>query len=274
MHAHGRRILPLSISVAMLPVVLWTGAARAQDVTAAQQGQERAPSAERNREHFVLGLGAAYTPTYQGSEDYRLLPVPAIDVAWGPLFANLRNGIGIAPVNTGNLTLGVSATYMPGYRREDVPAGVGKLSLGLGARAFASFRAGGLIGTVGATKGIAGGNKGLLADAGVSYPVRVTPRLTLVPTIGATWANDRYNRRYFGISPEQSLASGLAPFRPGSGFKDASAVLTANYRLTDRLMLGVSGGVTSLLGDAKDSPLVRRETQPFGFISLAHRFGR
>ncbi len=279
MHIYGRRSVFPILTGAMISLAPGAGIAHAQDVTAAQQGQDR-PSAgeerpaQRGGDHFIVGTGAAYAPTYQGSDDHRVLPVPAIDVAWGPLFANLRNGIGIAPISTDAVTVGVGATYMPGYRSKDVPAGVGNLSVGLGARAFASIREGGLIGTIGATKGVAGGNKGFIADASISYPIGVTPRLMLVPTLGTSWTNDKYNQRYFGISPEQSAASGLAAFRPGSGLKDASAILTGSYRLTDRLMLGVSGGVTKLMGDVEDSPLVHQDTQPFGFFSLSYRLGR
>lgn len=51
-----------------------------------------------------------------------------------------------------------------------------------------SLEAGGVVATVGGTKTIAGGTKGTTADASLSYPIALTPRLTLIPTIGTTWA--------------------------------------------------------------------------------------
>ncbi|MDQ0839988.1 MipA/OmpV family protein [Sphingomonas faeni] len=246
-------------------------AAQAQTQSEAQ-AQAQAPERLQGKDHFILGIGAGYTPTYQGSDAYRAVPVPVFDIAWGPVFANLRNGVGINVIESGPVTVGASVTYMPGYRRRDVPEGIGKLSLGAGGRGFASIRAGGLIATVGATKGFIGDNKGVIADATVSYPVRVSSRLTLIPTIGTTWADRRYNHRYFGVDADQAFASGLPRYRAGGGFKDASALLSLNYRLTDHIGLGASAGVTTLFGEVADSPLVEHKTRPSGFLSAAYRF--
>ena len=57
--------------------------------------------------------------------------------------------------------------------------------------------------------------------------------------------------------------------------KDASAILSANYRLTEHLNLGISAEATTLLGNVKDSPIVfHRNARPAGFVSVAYRFGR
>jgi outer membrane protein len=201
------------------------------------------------------------------------MPLPAIDVRWGPFFANFGDGIGINVIDTEFVTAGASVTFMPGYRRKDAPDGIGKLSVGAGGRVFVNLKAVGFVASLGATKGFAGGTRGVIADASLSYPVSVSPRLLLVPTIGTSWADKKHNDRYFGVDAAQSLASGLPQFQPGNGFKEASATLTAQYRLTDRISLGVSGGVTTLLGKVQDSPIVFHKTQPLGFLSLSYRFG-
>lgn len=244
-------------AAALLSLIFWGSAVRAQE----------------GRDHVVIGAGAGYAPAYQGADDYRVRPLPVIDVVWGPFFANLRNGIGINAIDTDVVAVGASVAIMPGYRRKDAPDGIGKVSFGAGGRGFVSFRAAGLVATLGVTKGFAGGTKGVIADASLSYPISVSSNLTLVPAIGTTWADKKHNNRYFGVDADQSLASGLPQFRPGSGFKDASATLTAQYRLTDRISLGASGGVATLLGKVKDSPIVFHRTQPLGFLSLSYRFG-
>jgi outer membrane protein len=231
-----------------------------------------APSAQaQDQDHIVLGVGAAATPAYQGSDDLRVIPLPVIDIKEGWFFANLRNGVGIAPISTDTITVGASAVFVQGYRRRDVPDGIDKLKNGLGARLFANVRAGGFVATVGAVKIVTGGTKGMVADATLSYPVEVSSRFTLTPTIGTTWADRKYNDGYFGITPQESLASGLPQFRTGSGFKDVSGLLTASYRLTDRITLTATGGVTSLIGKAKDSPIVEKKTQPSGILTLSYR---
>lgn len=237
-----------------VPLAGWGGAAQAQD-----------------RDHVVLGAGVAVAPVHQGADDYRLLPIPTIDIKEGWFFANLRNGIGIEPIDTGTVTIGVSAVFLQGYRKRDVPMGIDRLSDGVGARVFANIRAHGFVATLGTTKGVSGGTEGVVADASLSYPVALSSRFTLTPTIGASWADGKHNNRYFGITAPESLASGLPRFTAGSGFKDVSGALTASYRLTDRISLSATGSVTSLLGEMKDSPLVERKTQPMGLLAFTYR---
>ncbi|MGK2909146.1 MAG: MipA/OmpV family protein [Sphingobium sp.] len=229
------------------------------------------PARAQDDNHVVLGAGVAATPAYQGSEDYRLLPVPAIDIKQGWFFANLRNGIGVAPIDTEALTIGASAVFVQGIRRRDLPEGIGKVSDAAGARLFASLRTGGFVATLGGTRAF-GGTKGTIVDASLSYPAQISSRFTLIPTIGTTWADRKHSDRYFGITSAESLASGLPGFDAGSGFKDISGALTASYRLTDHITLSATGVVTSLLGDAKDSPLVEKKTQPSGILALAYSF--
>ncbi|WP_204279891.1 MipA/OmpV family protein, partial [Serratia marcescens] len=64
----------------------------------------------------MIGIGAGYAPAYQGSDKYRVMPLPVIDIAWGPFFANFRNGIGVNAVDTEHVTIGASVAMMPGYR--------------------------------------------------------------------------------------------------------------------------------------------------------------
>jgi len=235
------------------------------------QAQDRNADRSSDRDHVVLGIGVAATPAYQGADDLRVQPLPAIDIQEGWLFANLRNGIGVMPIGTDHVDIGASAVFVQGYRRRDVPAGIDRLKDGVGARVFANLRAGGIVATVGATRIVSGGTGGLVADASVSYPVQVSQRFTLTPTIGATWANGKHNDRYFGVTQAESLASGLPRFTTGAGFKDVSGLLTASYRVTDRITLSATGGVTSLIGDVKDSPIVEKKTAPSGILTLTYR---
>jgi MipA family protein len=256
------------MTFAFAPLALLLAAqAQAQDIDAAAQDQ-----AARNSDHIVLGMGALYAPAVEGGDKYRALPMPAIDIRQGRFFANLRDGVGAYLVDTDLVSVGAGITYTQGYRAKDVPAGVGAVNVGAGGRGFIAIHEKGVVFTLGATQGFVGGTKGLVADASLSYPVSVTPRLTVIPTIGSTWANAKFNNRYFGIDMAQSFASGLATFTPGAGFKDASGSLTASYRLTDHVVLSASGMVTTVLGPDRRSPLVVHKTQPAGFLSVAYRF--
>lgn len=225
----------------------------------------------RERDHVVLGVGAVLTPAYQGADRFRILPIPAFDIKKGWFVASLRNGIGVVPINHAAIRVGVSAVFLQGYRRRDLPIGIDPLSNGVGARIFATAHARGFAPTIGVTKGLYGGTRGIVGDASVAYPIRLGSKYSLIPTAGVTWADAKHNDRYFGITAAESKATGLSQFRAAGGLKDVSGTVTAAYRLTEKFTFAVTGNVTSLLGSVNVSPKVRRKTQPTGFLTVSYR---
>lgn len=225
----------------------------------------------RSGDHVVLGAGMASVPDYQGSDDNRIIPVPIIDVQQGRLFASTANGVGMDLVRGPLIDAGVSATFVPGYRRRDVPQGIDRVDAGMGVRGFVRLHTGRVLLNTAVTKVVAGSTGGLLVDAWASYPIPVSPRLTVVPTISTSWANGRHNDRYFGVNAAESIASGLPSYAPGAGFKDVAAAATAMYSLTPRVTLTGNVSLTRSIGDVVDSPLVERKTRPSGFLGIAYR---
>lgn len=228
--------------------------------------QDRAPN------RTIVGGAVIYAPAYQGGEDYRVLPFPVIDLKYGRFYASPRRGIGADLVDGDTVDVGAGVTFVPGYRRRDAPAGIGRVSGGAGARISGDVKAGMLMASLGATKVLSGDLDGALVDATLAMPFRPTDRLTVIPSLSATWADGAYTRSYFGVSASQAAASGLPAYRPGGGIKDVSAALTASYRLTDRVSLGATGSVTKLTGDARKSPIVVDPTQPSAVLSVSYRF--
>lgn len=260
-----------------VPLFFWSDAALAQatipaEAEAAVPVQSEGSGHEGGGDHISIGIGGAYMPAYQGARKYRFQPLPAIDIQFDRFFVNFQDGIGANLFDSESVTVGVGLTPAMGYRAKDAPPGIGKLPLGLGARGFVKVRQFGFEATLGTTKILAGSTKGFLVDASLSYPVMISEKLTLNPSIGTTYGDKKHNNRYFGVTSQQSLASGLPQFRAGSGFIDAKADLGLQYRLTDRIGVGLVGGVSTLLGDVKDSPIVKRKTQPYGIAFVSYNF--
>ncbi|AAK22338.1 MipA/OmpV family protein [Caulobacter vibrioides] len=243
--------------------LLALGALAAATSAAAQSG---AP------DRAVVGIAAVYTPGYQGGDDYRLMPFPVIDVTYGRFFASGREGVGYTVLDGSAVKVSAGATFVPGYRRRDAPVGVGRLDGGAGLRVAADMRLGEVLVSMSATKVVSGDVDGALVDASLAYPVRLSERLSLMPSVSATWADSQYNRAYFGISAAQSAASKLPVYRPGGGVKDVSMSLSANYRLNDKVSLGATASLSRLTGDARKSPIVVEATQPSAVLSVAYRF--
>ena len=232
-------------------------------------GQDGGP----DEDHIAIGFGGLYQPAYLGSRKYQFQPIPVIDIKRGHFFVNFQNGIGVAPADSEALTAGVGDVLVTdNYERKDVPNRFNKVDMGAGARGFVSVRQFGLEATAGVTQIFAGSTKGMIADFSLSRPIVVNDRLFLTPSIGTRWANAKHNDRFYGVSARQAQESGLRQFRPGSGLLDAKAELGLQYRLTDHIGFGAAGGVTTLLGKVKDSPIVRKKTAPFGMGFLTYTF--
>lgn len=133
-------------------------------------------------DHVTLGVGAGVVPDYLGSDDYRFLPIPVIDAQFGQFFVSLRNGIGVNVIETGPLTAGASVALVGGDRRRDVPEGVRRVSTTAGGRLFANLKLDKLFFTLGATMAVAGGARGVVADASLSYAFPLSDRMTVIPT--------------------------------------------------------------------------------------------
>ncbi|WP_211109659.1 MipA/OmpV family protein [Azospirillum oleiclasticum] len=229
-------------------------------------------SEQKGQNRWIFGAGVAMAPRYQGSDRYEAQPLPLIDVRVGRFFAKVGDGIGVTVIETPTFTAGVSVNWLQGYDADDVPDGVQGVDSALGARVFVSARLKGFVATLAATQAVTDTDRGLLINAGVAYPIRATERLTITPSLGATWGSRTYMDGYFGIDTSEATASGLPRYRPSSGLKDLSFRVAANYRITDSISLAASIGVTQLLDRAADSPIVEKKTQPIGLVGLTYSF--
>lgn len=221
---------------------------------------------------YTIGAGALIRPEYLGSDEYEVTPVPLVNIQYGRFFARMGDGIGANIIETPGFTAAVAVYWMQGYGDDDVPTGIDKVDTALGGRVFMTANMKGIEAKLTVTQAITKSDRGLLVDAGVAYPVRVTDRLRIVPKIGTTWGNDKYMDGYFGINASESTASGLAAYEPSNGFRDVSARISARYRITDNVSAMGLVGVTRLVGDAADSPLVKEETQLVGVLGLTYTF--
>ncbi|MFC4256352.1 MipA/OmpV family protein [Altererythrobacter xixiisoli] len=225
----------------------------------------------QDSDRVTLGVGVIAAPGYQGSDDYRVLPAPIIDVQIGRFFAGMNNGVGVHVIDTPDLKTGASVTFVRGYRRGDLPDGLDTLADAAGARLFASARLAGISAGISATRSL-GGTAGTVADLSLSYPIRSGERLMLIPSVSTSWASDKAMDRYFGITAAEAQASGLDEFHTSAGFRDMTASMTANYRLSGRLSLVGMAGMTQLFDKAADSPMVKHRWRPMGLVGVTHRF--
>jgi outer membrane protein len=93
--------------------------------------------------------------------------------------------------------------------------------------------------------------------------------------LSATYASGRYNATYFGIDANNAARSGFSTYDADGGIKDIGFSVNAAYQWDEHW--GITGmiGVTQLVGDAADSPIVDdagSATQGFAALGISYRF--
>jgi MipA family protein len=123
--------------------------------------------------------------------------------------------------------------------------------LALGLRLDKGWRAG-----LALTADLLGRGGGLQAGASLGRDVAVSSRTGLGGTLTLNMADARYMRSWYGVTPEQSAASGYVIYTPGAGLRDLGLAVGGRTELDARWALFYGGSVSRLLGPAAASPWV------------------
>ena len=256
-------------------------------------GNTALPSAEdlAKRDTVTIGIGGAVMPDYEGSDDYRVLPMGAI-----------RGKVG-----------GISFTSRGTYLYVDLVPHSGKLDFNAGPIIGARFNGrrhiadpvvkllpqtktaievGGFVGVSahGLTNpydtlalrfdvvhDIAGAHESTTFSPNVEFSTPLSRRTYASLNLGAEFVSNKYADYYYSITPADALASGLPVFNAGGGMKNWKAGLLINQSITGDLLDGISvfgfGQYSRLVGDAKRSPIVAQRgsaSQWLGALGLAY----
>ncbi|MEX2524179.1 MAG: MipA/OmpV family protein [Gammaproteobacteria bacterium] len=211
-----------------------------------------------------LGLGPVVSPDYEGSDEYRVRPLPLVSFRYRDLLEvnnnNLR--VNLFGFDSGDKTrrfkAGPQIRVDLGRDENDNPAlaGLGEVDIGVELGLFGSYQLGPARTRIRILHDIAGGHSGTKIIGDVRFLVLKKNKLVVTGSLSSTWADSTYMDSYFAVNPPQSLASGLPVFNTGAGIKDVRAVMTANYELSPRWAVLAQAGYKRLLGDAADSPIV------------------
>ncbi|MEL6530248.1 MAG: MipA/OmpV family protein, partial [Pseudomonadota bacterium] len=248
---------------------------------------------------ITLGVGAGLVPSYSGSDDYVLFPLP--------LIVGRVGGVGISPNGPGlNLDVlsqppgqgvrGTSVSFGPSFRfrndrdnriRDDVVAAAGRLdtALEVGVNGGVSFpamlnRFDRLTISTSARWDVLGAHDGMLVEPSVSYFTPMGRGSALQLAASAQFVDDDFAEYYYSVSPAQSTASGLPRFDADGGINSVGLTAIATFDLGGDLLDGgfnvyAIGGYSRLVGDAADTPYtsVRGSADQFiGGIGIGYTF--
>lgn len=274
-------------AVAALSVLASTAAQAAGSGSAASGAGTQAGAAasdDAGRLKVTVGAGAVLQPDYVGSDDFEVAPFPVLMIEKDDLFLETDGpGVRANVMPGGRFLFGPVVRY--GEGREDVEDdAVGRLpeiddSFWLGAFAGVQFlqilhpydRLRFEVEGMQATDS----GDGRTATLKTEYATALSRQASLRATLSTTYADGDYADTYFSISPSGAAASGLSRFDAASGMRDVSLKLIGKYELTDRIGLGAVAGVSKLLGDFADSPVVSdrgTDTPVYGGLFVTYGF--
>lgn len=224
-----------------------------------------------------VGLGAQTTPSFIGadSNDWGIYP------NFGFARGDKPFGIG-APddnfspklIGSGGFSAGPAAAIEGSRRESEVGASVGKVPTTFELGAFAQQDFGPLRLHAQARKGI-GGHDGLVGHLAADLVVHEGDRYAFTVGPRLLFSNARYQRAYFGVSPEVSIAALLPQYRPDAGLHAIAATAGGRYSLGGPWGLFGYARYERLVGDAKNSPIVERfgsADQYSAGLGISHSF--
>ncbi|NML04493.1 MipA/OmpV family protein [Sphingomonas sp. G-3-2-10] len=241
------------------------------------QSDPDAPS-KREPRRYRIALGIQLVPSFAGADRTSIKPLWDFNSARGddPFpFEAADESTGFTVLEAGRVEFGPALSFENG-RNYRVP-GIGKVGN--------SFEVGGFAQTmirpdlrarIEIRRGL-GGHEAWVGVASVDYIARkgdsrlfsIGPRVTL--------GDARYQRSYFGVSPAEAAATGLAAYRPDAGIHAIGANIGYLHQLSDRWTLHSYARYDRLTGDAADSPLVRAHGSRDQFstgIGIGYTFAR
>ena len=279
----ARRAAGLSVSLAVVSLAVAAGAAGAQE-----PGAAGAPSWTG-----LVGVGVGAMPKYVGSDEYRVLPLPIVQLEYRGRFylggsqSGTGAGIGAYVVRTPSLSVdvGLSGSESRPESRGDALAGMGKRSASSFASAGAAYRRGIVMATAGLSVGL-GKDEGSIGTLGLGSELPIARRWIAGVSTGVSFADARNMAFDFGVTNAQSAARqalhdagdprldgiDVAAYSPDAGLKEARGAASLAYLLTDRSRVMLFAQGTRLSSEAARSPLVRSRTGVVSGVALAYGF--
>ncbi|MCF8168022.1 MAG: MipA/OmpV family protein [Rhodoferax sp.] len=228
------------------------------------------------REGGRVSLWVSSKADYSGSDAPRVAVMPALEYQWANgWFAGTNRGVGYNFSKDPTLQYGLGLGVDFG-RKESVTgalAGMGSMDAKVEYGAFLNYapdRHWRLSSVLRYGSGDTG--EGATANFGANYAMDIAPQWRLDLGVATTWANSQSMQSYFGVNATQSQQSGHAVYSPAAGLRDVSYSLNLSYQITPKI--SVSGGIkaTSLVGDARNSPIVTSPQSVSGSLSVGYAF--
>ncbi len=252
--------------------ILWPAMA-----IAAPDSEVPSPADLAKRDTLTIGIGAALVPDYEGSNDYRVIPVGAVRGRYHGISFSTEGSylyVDLVP-QSGKVGLDfgpIAGFRMEGARRhiqDKVVEMLPKRNHAIEVGVFGGVSLHGLTNPydslalhVDVTHDIDHAHRSTVIAPNASFSTPLSHKTYASLSVGAEIVSKKYADYYFTITPADSLATGgvIPAFDAQGGMKDWNTNLMIDQSLTGNLLHGLSifgmVGYERLVGDFKRSPIV------------------
>lgn len=235
---------------------------------AAIDRETREPGAPRLR--VAVGAGFGITPRFEGSEHYRARILPAVHLAYGPVFFGI-GGLGLNLYRDSRWRFGANLS-LGGRKESQDPRlqGLGDVERTVLAGLFAVYSSRGVLARAHVATDIGGKGQGSVARLDAFGRLAAGERFTLFAGPGLTWADRRHMQTFFGVTADQAARSGFPEFTANAGVDSLRLSAGAAYRAAPRWRILGIYSLSRLQGDAAASPIIETRTRNSFFVSAIY----
>lgn len=223
-------------------------------------------NAPKNDWSGFIAVGPGAVPKYDGARKYELVPFVTVNIKYRNITFEafgLGAKLDVLSEFTGGSVFGGPAFALHLGRNSKNTTGAVKLLDKIKTQAegggFIGYKLGGNEYGEGQVKlevSALGNSKGFQTGAELTWQAVRTRAFFVDVDSSLNFASAKYMRTYFGVTPAESLASGIAAYRPKGGLRDIGSDITVGYRFTSSWGVVANAGINYLVGDAGKSPIV------------------
>jgi outer membrane protein len=215
----------------------------------------------------TLGAQGRVMPSFGGSDEYVLRPIPLIDIRradYPRQFQSTRDGANIGIFESGAFRAGLTGKVLfPRDQDDDRDLrGLGDVGWALEVGVFGEIWPASWLRTRVEIRQGFGGHHGVVSDLSADLVMPVAPKLTLSGGPRLSLATDKALNPYFGVTPTQSPNSGLPVYDARGGIRSYGAGALARYELSPQWATHMFIEYERLAGSAAESPLVTMRGNP------------
>jgi len=222
---------------------------------------------------IALGLGVSFSDSeYIGVDnELNVLPLVFIDNSWIKLMGTTLD-LKVANINNASFTLRGKYDLGDGYDSSDSyifgDMDSRKSSFWVGpamtwSSPMVNLKLDTLIDTM-------GNSEGQQASFSVSKGFKLSQRLNVEPSLGATWYSDKYVNYYYGVKSSETRAN--REQYDGNSTTVMKAGLRFNYFVDNSQSLIFNVSIKQFDDDIRDSPLVDKKTTAAAYLGYIYRF--